>query len=1231
MAEELSTIYRKIAEKKAQQYEFLFSLESVFLSVMEFDPVTDEPLPVTVDDVLHKMALVDVLKNNFQNDRVNHIVSFVSSAVRNLIDILHEKNLREHRISRPEQVREIDSKSLMWLAKKPGFTVKQKIASEQKMMGVYHTTSLDTAENRLFKAFMKKLDELLLEKENACKKCGLKISDDDERFTSTVHRWLKSDEAECIGRWNNTPPNNTLLNDKNYRKIWKAHLMLQNLNELVQKDLDNIERIKIRVLFWLTAARLNLSKDIRFRQTLLFPDYENLSLTKDAELVGFARRNTWEKFCISAKTDAIVLSLNGQETEYSLPEEVENLFDIFDCAEQVCGNFFPNKHFENEVLKQVQNDKTQAVAAVDLNSIFPTFTLGDKTQGRFSKKLVHQSLCFPQDKKDFWYPCSSYQSKLICTKEKDIKTFSIHSVFDEKLRSEIDAEEDKNAIEKACADFAKTVKNELLCQKCLYITNDDLDDFSPTVNAFKHSMNSSFSKTEILPKSVAAVFSRFSDVQNRFGSNDEICVRTVFDDYEIKTKIRIKLDEELLKQNPETKGYCFQRLGFERIELKQNSSKDFVPENLNGVLTLQDANLLQNEFSVDDFHFEEKKPLQKFQAKKNEIIVFADDDTSIGAIEYERLQNITPDIPLWCDFLPKLSMVDSSGTEYVLVEPEKVPILPIVGKPVRIPISWRFSFPAKKAFYEFPLAQGEKKEKSKYFAFIKDSSFPLENETECSLHLTYTYGMPLPYNLEFLPVLDSAEFKSVVVKWENKECEKDLIHIPGPEYVQEDSWDEVSNVKIKGMRQVFKIPQLLEVTQSLAKYGWNTFKIIDYIGSRTKTIEEASVFLLNKNDSNGNKATCFKSNFPENYNIQIGSEITCSFIPSINFDGSPRLDKYGQRGLQAYGAIVGGWEEKSNYFYYTLPLINLWNQGRSASDSDFPKFLFTLVKELSDAAVLLLKNPSTQKSVKDEVCCMLAALHKDSPKELHDYLNMIIENTLSENHDEPDSLFHHKRLINAFGFAIGNAELPWQRKILDNIVDLTGSADVDMRDYGIEILGIALWRTQKCVANLSALNIAKILPAVVQTIDDFLKFYKTKINPAMKNPERFDNDSYFSIQVWLKRRLFLRSIELLIALYRVRNAAVDDDVLKLLAPTKENEQMDKLKSMFRDMEKFCQADEQFTNSYKNKKRYRPLNSRLQFTIDEENVSIPNYLYVLEKYTQGEDCRIKILKINDDFD
>jgi hypothetical protein len=219
MSVELCTIYKQIAAGNGREYELLFSIVGLFSSVMEFDPVTDDPLPVTVDDVLYGLSSVNAEKCDWQNDRLQHVVCFVSTAVRNLIDLLHEKNIREHRITRPEQVREVDSRSMMWLAKKPGFTVNQKIASEQRMMGVYHTTSLDTAENRLFKVFMQNLEDVLLEKENACYKCGLSISEDFERFVSMVHQWLKSDEALLIGKWNNTPPNNTLLNDKNYRKI----------------------------------------------------------------------------------------------------------------------------------------------------------------------------------------------------------------------------------------------------------------------------------------------------------------------------------------------------------------------------------------------------------------------------------------------------------------------------------------------------------------------------------------------------------------------------------------------------------------------------------------------------------------------------------------------------------------------------------------------------------------------------------------------------------------------------------------------------------------------------------------------------------------------------------------------------------------------------------------------------------------------------------------------------
>ena len=792
-AEELGNIYKKIALGEGKSYEFLFSLEGLFLSVMEFDPVTDETLPVTIDDILHGISEFDSQKIGWQNDRLHHIVDFSSSAVRNLIEILHEKNLREHRITRPEQIHEVDSRSMMWLAKKPGFSIKQKIASEQRMMGVYHTTSLDTAENRLFKAFMLKLDELLLEKENACRKQNLTLSEDSERFVSIVHRWLKSDEASFIGKWNNTVPNNTLLNDKNYRKIWKAHLALQNLDEQIQEDLERLQIIKNNALFWISAAKLNLSDDIRFRQTVAFPDYSTFSLIKDRiGLFGFARDdsdNQWKKFTVSLD-EKFLLSLQENQSEYSLPDDVENFEGISCFSEQVVANFFPNKSFNAEVAKSSKSQKdnlsVHSIAAVDLNSVLPSYLCDDGNGAkRFTKKLIHQQI------KEL--PCTSSRSKLIFTKSKSIQTFSIHSVFDANLRSVIDSDEDKRGIEKACADFAETIKQETLCQKCIYITSDDIDDFSPTVNAFKQSMNSAFLKTEILPKSIAALFSKYSDILNKFIDGDVLTVRSIYDDYEVQTKVRIRFDKELSEKNPETKGITFQRLGVTRLEnpntdLERNN---IIPQNMKRIITRQDSVLLSGNFSVDSFHFEIKEKKNKIPHGQNEICLYTFENSASGALEYDRLQSITSEIPLWCDFLPKLSMVDSSGKQYVLVKPNKVSIRPVVGKPVRIPISRKFSFPAKKKFYEFPLSQGEKKEKSKYFAFIKDSSFPLENETKCSLYLTYTYGMPRPYNLEFIPTSDSAEFKSAVVKWENK-SHKDNIHdMPVPNFVREYTWADM--------------------------------------------------------------------------------------------------------------------------------------------------------------------------------------------------------------------------------------------------------------------------------------------------------------------------------------------------------------------------------------------------------------------------------------------------------
>lgn len=1161
-AEEIDAVYRQIVAGNGKQHEMLFSLQGMFLSVMEFDPVTDDPLPITIDDVLHSLATFDAGKNRWQNDRQQHIVSFASSAVRNLIEILHEKNLREHRISRPEKVHEVDSRCMMWLAKKPGFTVKQKIASGQRMMGVYHTTSLDTAENRLFKAFMRKLDDVLIAKEDCCRKLGFAIPDEAERFTSVVHRWLKSDEAEMIGSWGNTPPNNTLLNDKNYRKIWKAHLMLQKLDEQVQYDMNHLEELKNRAFFWLTVARLNLSDSVRFMQDVLFPDYTTLSLLdKNDYIAGYARDKNgsgWERFRVSCGNNSLALSFGEKKAEYSLPNDAETLEDILSCARQACTDFFPTQTFISPpatLCDAKEKHTALPVAAVDLSSVLPPYTLSDGEHGNFSKKLVHQACLIERSKKKTWYPCSSARSKLIRSSSMEARTFSIHSVFDSCLLEVSDSDDNKPLMEKACSDFARIIKDELHCQKCLYVVSDDTDDFSPAVNSFKHSMNSSFSKTEILPRSIAALFTKLPEIHKQFSKNDELTVRAVYDDYEVRTKIRLDFNEELARRNPETKGITFQRLIFRRAERKAADTKKLIPQAMDRILTTQDASLLQGSFSVNAFHFETKPSIPSVSPLDNEIVIRAGDDMSSGAVEYERLQGITPDIALWSDFLPKLSMEDSTGKKYVLVEPEKVSIRPIVGKPVQIPIAWKFSFPAGKEFYEFPLVQGDKTNKAKYFAFIKDASFPLEHETKCSLYLTYTYGMPLPYSLEFIAVSSSAEFKSVAVSWENT-SHKDYIHdMPVPNFVKEYTWADMKcvpnkdNTKTSDMTGVW-LPRVYNKIRNAGIY-----KICKQIHPKTP-VEGKDVFLVDKICEDGRNPICYTDTKD---NISVGDSVWCCVVKSES-------EKGGYRALDAL--LVGkNYDDCSFSKSIRFPTLTVWNNCRSINDADCPRLFREDTLDILD----IIKNSFNENTpliIQQDFYFFLSCLHKDMP----DWFFQILPKVLKD----IDKKSEYPKWIS---FALGDCSTDWQKDLLSQTLALLGNKNKAV--YAIKILAKASWRVNGFIYNLTAAKAKKLISAICTELSS---------NKALNSKGQ--------------TAVIAACLECIVALCRLRktrdNAPASEEMLSILSPAK-NEEVKKIVNLLSKM----------------KKNETEIKTYLTFHIDRpDDDTTPELLYAAHGYLSG---------------
>ncbi len=115
--------------------------------------------------------------------------------------------------------------------------------------------SVDLPENRLLKAFVIRLAELLELRQDF-------LGEEEDELLPKIHSWLQSDEAQSIDRWDNVPPNNTLLSHRNYRRVWDSWRWLQSLDNDITRDFTQFDKREKIVLLWNEYGRKYLRENI---------------------------------------------------------------------------------------------------------------------------------------------------------------------------------------------------------------------------------------------------------------------------------------------------------------------------------------------------------------------------------------------------------------------------------------------------------------------------------------------------------------------------------------------------------------------------------------------------------------------------------------------------------------------------------------------------------------------------------------------------------------------------------------------------------------------------------------------------------------------------------------------------------------------------------------------------------------------------------------------------------
>lgn len=1306
----IESIYGGLNDKDEvkTQANWILIVRNWLTDASSFDPVSGNVMHTSIDDLLDAVAksLLDGSPRGEIKDRIYRIVSHTKEAVLAIMEHTRDKILREHAMLPIHAAREVDSNSVQWLSRQPGRTLREKLSGKPYMKAVRRRSSVDTAENRLLRAFLLRLEQILIKRQNVL---SAATEETCEELLVFLQRWLRTEDAAEIGNWGNLPPNNTLLQDKRYRKVWDGWLWLQTIDEQITGDSKRVHRDILSVIYWNTLSLLNHSGRFRTVQQPAGLDYDNFAISPELPVRGYLFPSFDTKvlgkikFIKPDKSFGFITSDDGRDLYFN-PYNLSRKLDINslsagdevsfvigsnrqgECADDITlplriipvdFNLTGDKWdiqvgeekyllqivSENLVIEQAQGGKKKLkvepatlkdipkailslitdasfeysepthnqsgpirmdCSVVDLCSIRPTFTKNTGSQAHLPFRLLQQ-IWTHEDGTKQTVDCGGATA---ITLHSDIETVSMRSLFS---HSSTLPDATKSS---ASMFFTKKLSDYIKADKLTYLVPDWGNDFD--LEGIRKSVNFYFDESTPLPKSIAAIFAWQSSkkfAQDRIRENDFVLVVDSFDGGISITPVQAIYQKELDEILPETKGMSWERhptvivsnrgihtamarnldrnccqtsdellhlFGFDGL-VSDSGEVSFVkddhwyhlPDSIREAMTQDlDLNILSNDAISDCLNSTNRAcpgvgvfilPLEDTVRKPDVRMDYKWLGSAWSPIKgcqnLDRWQEEAGDIALWRDHLPKLSIrIVRDGHFENLYLVKDATVTPQRGRTVNIPVEESFTLPAGQMHYSFPLQQGEGNKELHFVAYLKSPAFPLKKATACKLKMTYTYGADEPYELKFIP-LESAEagFKSIRVEWRSASEGKaaDLENLPVPDFPARKSWSDFQKFPKEDGKSFSDLLDWLERDLE---------KICDI--SRNGRVSGVIPKWIDKGNEN---VFCFIDDvFVHKSSLQLRNH---QELPQQGEVLSFYKVKDSKGKLSAEDVTIGEEQPKGCFLSKSLrfPILTIWNHGHSLSESDVPDHFRNAIFEGTQKIISIIESENMPDSLKDELFFFLCCLHKDAPAMVGSRLLDVVKDK---------NLL--RRYYKNIAFAIGSAELPYQQKLLENVIEPIDNEGLT-RSITMEVLSIALWRSKTLINKLTK----EQLETLSRNLYDCLEFDFQKV---------MDDGRGYQIATLCKH------LELLLALLRSRGIGCEE-FKKNFSPA--NELTKKYEALLDDVSRIV-IDSDIN-----------LKSRINLQIEKPEMfhNTPDLLYALRMYLSGDSGANTIIinGIKDEFD
>ena len=1157
----------------------IINLLSWINSVIQYDPFSDKPIYSDIDNFLLRVVDYCNVKDRVIKDHIYHLIEFTGKELDYILKNLREKIIRNHENMPLYSVRETDSKCLQILARKPGKTVKEKLSNQPYMTAVKRHFSTDTLENQLLKLYVTKLQELLFLRKEALDNSKMLSNDEASDFISKINYWKHSEGAQNIGQWKNNPPNNVLLQDRRYRKVWLGWSMLRNSDNLLSKFTTNITLHLTNFLFWNLATEFSKYSCVRiFQKPLIFSISENRRFTSKEDFVGIihSKENTFISIHCKKDKNKIVLDLDGSEysihitnksiciINFSGKESFEDisLNNLTDIPSKLI-NFVVSSLASTELDKK--KDESIVIgrkASIDLSYSYPMYYDGDIIS-QLQNRLMIQNWNSIQHKEHI-YKIETKNSKAISFKDQlyTIESYTLKSLISV---NEHNDQSSKLKVIDAAIQLFNSLRKKFNVDRILYAIPDILDDFD--AEPIRIGINSSFNSSYPVPISIAICEDALQNGKlNNLKNGDLVIVVDSYMKGVSLTPIIVEYDENLKKESPETRG--FQLVRYPSLfkdedkfydDLKFSSCSDNLKEYLLTLFGIDgidknlscvsyildnfehpqlDLNGFNEQISIDNKHITKVTKNIGHSLINNQIHVLANksfisleslnnlpeisskyvsSSTSKGVYLVEEIENKLKESTLWLDFLPELKMEASvNGKKELLSLVKNKKIKPILNVSVPINISWNFTLPAKKKFYHFPLVKGNGSKSSNYEAFIESDVFPLEENLDCSLELTYTYGAENAYKLAFIPKRKVGESK-FNVQWKFKsDIPIDYDSLPIPPYPQkktEEFYRKYPSKDPKDKRTTDLIDRFIE--------NLDFMKQLSFVNDCS--VEEQKEKVIHKYDREELYIEfIFKTKFNERYSY---------LLPKKQSQNEEILNSIKKAKILYKETKTS----KKGYKIYTIkdirrkirfPMIVLFNDGMKITEfnSSFCNHCLDFIQFVSS---IILDN-NYPKEFLYECLYLVCSMTDELPSNIVDF---ILQKEFYK-----DCYFSDRIL----GKSLHDCKKNWQKEYLKNLLNSINEAEnknnktnnyKKVNNNAFKIISKSIWKNSNFALTLSLGDIIVISKYTVSVL-------KNEISEISKKNNN-DVESHLNSIV--------SCLELLLGLLRTRNIE-DLEIKKFFAP-----------------------------------------------------------------------------------